>query len=102
VSVPILLAVLALLGCTSESTTDLSSASPPCERLAAHLVELELAPSADQLAPRDLEQHRAALLDVAKRDFVPACTDELSRRDLDCQLAARDLSTARACLEATP
>lgn len=91
---------LVLSACSGSSEVDPARAATPCGRLAAHLVDLELAPAAERLAPRDLEEHRATLLNVAKRDFLPNCPDQVSTRDLECQLAATTLDAARACLEA--
>jgi hypothetical protein len=84
------------------STAGISSASPPCERLAAHLVELELAKASQALPRPDVEQLRATASSAMRETFLPRCRSELSATDVECQLAAHDLSALRACQEPRP
>lgn len=71
-----------------------------CTRYRDHLVALRLGDlPAGEKDPRVTEAHRAAMTGALGERFVAACEETTGNADLDCALAARDVSAATRCVE---
>jgi hypothetical protein len=68
-----------------------------CEALRDHLVELRLRAVATPKV--NIEAHRAAMKRALDTRFLSRCERELTITQLRCQLSAKSMQTANACIK---
>lgn len=94
--------LLVAIACACSSSADVDQEQ--CERLREHLIDLRLqasgAPTDDLGKPVDLKPHRVALRQAMGEGFTNACLKDLSRAQLECELAARDSGAVSSCRSA--
>jgi hypothetical protein len=89
-------AFAAMLGCASSEDADgEETRARQCSRLRDHLIELRLAGT-----DANVEAHRTAMREALGDAFIDQCSTQLTTRQLDCALGAKDRAQALECTHA--
>ena len=86
----VLITLAVLASCGGSEPSGLTRGD--CERLREHMLDVRLG---DVSEHRDA--HRVALRQALGDEFVTTCVASTSQRDVECQMAARDLDALRKC-----
>jgi hypothetical protein len=89
--------VMVSVGCTS---TDDVVDRERCTKLRDRMITLRLK-GLDATPGVNVSAHRAALGQAMGDDFINACQRTVTARQIECALAADDLTTAEACRSAS-
>jgi hypothetical protein len=87
-------AFAAMLGCASSEDAEETRARQ-CSRLRDHLIELQLAGT-----DANVEEHRTAMRGALGDAFIDQCSTQLTTRQIDCALGAKDRAQALECTHA--
>jgi hypothetical protein len=94
-SIAWLVGVIALGGCASSDKSERATAAQ-CERVRDHLVNLRLAGT-----QADAQAHAEAIREALGSRFTDQCIATIDRGQIDCSLAAKDATSALACIQQT-
>lgn len=91
--------LLTVAGCSPTIDDESPATRAQCERLYAHLVDLQLGvgPGAADTLPDDLAQHRTNLMGVASDAFFEHCEVNRTQAYIHCALSSKTLDDYRAC-----
>jgi hypothetical protein len=80
--------LLLLVACANDDVVDQKA----CSRLRDHVIDLRL-----REVDADRERHREAMRRTLGDNYVARCVEVVTRSQLDCSMAARDVSALQAC-----
>lgn len=92
-----LLLICVVTACAASDPDDGNRAR--CTQLRDHIVDLRLSDLPKDQAQSVIASHREAMASALGEQFVTSCQQSAGKRELDCGLAARDVSAATRCLE---
>lgn len=90
------LILISAAGCAASTVEE--SHHDKCKRMRDHLVELRLGDLPGAKDEQIIAGHRAALTNALGDGFVATCDEQINNSNLDCALAARDVSAATQCV----